>query len=216
MIKVVLKKFKKLIRLFNANVLVPILLALTYPLRASREKKFHTTPPPRTVLLSYFARGLGDCLYFSGLLKAIRLQFPAAKIQLAILAQMEIYFRENPYIDELIPCPDYYDSLQENLRYLRSALRHRKTGSIDLLLNFFPTLALEPVFWDVLIKKRYSIGIGDSIKRVFYDTSIPINWGKHYYESIPSGLHRTPWVCRECWRCEQGPSYYRQPSGHIV
>ncbi len=190
MLRLCLGKLHKLFRLLLTHIVSPVIVCLTLPIRHFRIKKYLSKEySPSSILISFFGRGLGDCLYFSGLLKTIRFHFPEAKLRLACLKQMESYFHGNPFIDELIPCPDY-EPLWNNFRqFLGSALQVRKKmGSVDLLLNLCPTLALEPAIWDSLIPKKYSVGIGDSLKRVFYDEFVPIDWSKHFYEAMLDGL----------------------------
>lgn len=182
-----IKKIKKLNRLFWAHIITPVLLLLTFPIRACRKKRFEKNFPPKTILISFFGRGLGDSIYLAGHLKKIRSRFPGSKIQLAILEQLEPYFRGNPFLDEILACPDFYNGFSASLRFYQSALKLRKHKP-DLLVNLSPTLAMLPVFWDFLMAKRYSIGIGDSLKRLFYDQPVPIDWRKHYYLSIQNGL----------------------------
>lgn len=182
------KKIKKLNRLFWALVFTPIVLLCTAPFRAHRKRKFQQSGDPQTILISFFGRGLGDCIYFSGALKFLRARFPKAKIQLAFLKQFESYFGHNPYVDEFIACPDYFESLPGTLKFYQSAWQVRRRGPVDLFLNLCPTLMMAPVFWDYLIPKRYSIAVGDSLKRLFYDTPVPIDWKRHYYECTLNGL----------------------------
>ncbi|MCH7801009.1 MAG: right-handed parallel beta-helix repeat-containing protein [Chloroflexi bacterium] len=47
-----------------------------------------------------------------------------------------------------------------------------------------------PSLWEFFIRKRYSVGIGDSVKRLFYDTPVSINWNIHYFEAIRNGMIR--------------------------
>lgn len=188
MLRLYYKKLKKLNRLFWAQAFTPLILFLTAIPRARREKKFRAAEPPHTILISFFGRGLGDSIYFSGVLKIIRSRFPKAKIQLAFLNQLTPYFNGNPYVDEFIACPDYYQGLRGFFNFYQSAWKRRRKGPVDLLLNLCPTLLMPPVFWDFFIQKRYSIGVGDSLKRLFYDTPVPIDWTIHYYESALRGL----------------------------
>jgi len=189
MIRIITQKFQKLFRLIISNGLVPVILALTYPLRAYYEKKFQRAPAPQSILISFFARGLGDCVYFSGILNALRDKFPEAHIELALLAQMENYFKGNPFVDGLVPCPDYaHSGLRGLVRFLKSALARRKKGQVDLLVNLLPNLMTIPALWDFLISKRFSICVGDSLKQIFYDRPVPINWNIHFYDALTEGL----------------------------
>ncbi len=194
LLQLLISKWLKLCQLATAYVVTPVILGLTKPVRSLRARRYGAKGnPPVSILLSFFGRGLGDCLYFSGLLKTIRFHYPEAKIRLACLKQMENYFLGNLYIDELIPCPDYEPQGDNFRQFLGSALQVRKKmGSVDLLLNLCPTLALAPAIWDSFIPKKYSIGIGDSLKQVFYDEFVPINWGKHFYEAMLDGLKPLP------------------------
>lgn len=185
-----ISKCLKLARLTFAFVVTPLLLSLTKPFRLRKTRRYRSKMnPPSSILLSFFGRGLGDCLYFSGLLQTIRFHFPTAKTRLACLKQMESYFQGSPWIDELLPCPDYAPQGNNLRQFLGSALQIRKKiGLMDLLLDLCPSLALEPALWGTLIFKKYSIGVGDSLKRVFYDQYVPINWRKPFYEAALDGL----------------------------
>lgn len=187
MLRLFYKKLKKLNRLFWAHAFTPSILFLTAIPRARREKQFRSAEP-RTILISFFGRGLGDSIYFSGVLKIIRSRFPRAKIQLAFLKQLAPYFNGNPYVDEFIACPDYYQGIRGFFNFYQSAWKRRQRGPVDLLLNLCPTLLMLPVFWDFFIQKRYSIGVGDSLKRLFYDSPVPIDWTIHYYECVLRGI----------------------------
>ncbi|HLD50599.1 MAG TPA: glycosyltransferase family 9 protein [bacterium] len=141
------------------------------------------------MLISFLSRGLGDCIYLGALLGPLRRRFPAAEISLAILAHHEHYFRGNPFIDRVLPCPDYEQKFPQNfLNFLNSSLRIGQKERFDLLLDLCPTLALEPALWSALIPKTFSIGTGDSVKRIFYDFPVSINWQKHFYEALAEGL----------------------------
>jgi ADP-heptose:LPS heptosyltransferase len=188
--KLLLCRLSKLFRIFASRIVTPLILFLARPVRAYRARKYSLdVSSPATILISFFSRGLGDSIYFSGILKEVRHRFPKARIKLAILAHMEDYFLANPLIDELFPCPDYQPHRRNQLQFLRSALKIRqRVGRVDLLLNLCPTLALEPALWDCLIKTQFSIGIGDSLKRIFYDKFVPIDWKEHFYESMLGGV----------------------------
>lgn len=179
----------KMLKLIIDRVLVPIVLLSTYPFRQLRNKRFSPNGASQHyILISFFGRGLGDCVYFSGILKELRKKYPDSKFHLAIFTQMKDYFIRNPYLDEIIICPDYYQRpLPETWKYLRSAFRERKKRQYDLLINLVPTLFSMPGLWDFIIKKKFSIGLTDSLKKIFYDLPIQINWNKHFFDAILEG-----------------------------
>lgn len=179
---------KRVNRFFWAALVTPLVLAVTFSVRKTREKKFLVGPEPSVVLVTYFGRGLGDCIYFSGVLKSLRERFPKAKIELAILQQFEIYFRGNPYVDEILACPDYYKDFKGFFRFLGSSLARRQKGRVDLFIDLLPNMMIMPPVWSCGISKQYSIGIVDFIKTWFYDKPVPINWKVHFYDSIAEGL----------------------------
>lgn len=162
------------------------LLLLASPLRAWKHRKFSASQiAPRTVLLVFFGRGLGDSLLFTGILESVRKRFPKAELRLATFSQMEGYFRNNPFVDVLIPCPDYFGKGVSGFsRILSSALEVRKKGPVDLLIDLLPNRDLGSVLWSLIVAKRYSVGIGDPPKQLFYDLPIPIDWKRHYFETL--------------------------------
>ncbi len=185
MILRILRKIRRLFTGFFYPLITALILALTSPFRKRHaENYFHSALPPQKILISFFGRGLGDCIYFSGLLPSLRNHFRNAKIHLAILDQMKSFFDGNPCFDELICCPDYRENYWG---FMSSALRLRK-NTYDLLLSPCPTNLMPPAVWDFLIKKRFSIGIGDSLKQLFYDLPLAINWKVPFYESMLEGL----------------------------
>ena len=183
----VLRVLRRLVLSLVINSLALTVLCITYPIRSFRIKTYLSSQPnPKIVLLAFFGRGLGDCIYFSGLLMSIRKKFPSARIRLAILSQMKDYFSGNPFVDEILPCPDYFNgSFREYIRYFSSA---RNVGPVDILLELCPNLLLAPGVWSWIVPKRLSIGIGDSLKRIFYDKPVPIEWQKPFFEAMLPGL----------------------------
>ena len=186
----ILSKLRKAAFLLLINPATRIILFLTSPLRILRRKRFYAAgPSPRTILISFFGRGLGDCIFFSGVLEGVRKRFPNAHIRVAILVQLEKYLKGNPFVDALVPCPDYsWTEGSSYWRFITSALQIRREGPVDLLIDLCPTLALMPGLWGFLISKRYSIGIADPLKNIFYDHSISINWKKHFFDCMLEGL----------------------------
>ncbi len=186
----ILYRIRKFFTFLTARGLVPFLLLLSAPLRRSRKINFERCAEPEKVLVSFLGRGLGDCIYMGAALGAIRRRFQNARITLAVLSHHELYFRGNPFLDRLIACPDYEQNFPHNLlRFLASAPRELgQKARFDLLLDLCPSLALEPALWSFFIPCHFSIGTGDSLKRLFYDAPVSIDWNRHFYEAILEGL----------------------------
>ncbi len=185
----ILIKLNYRVRSFSARLLTACVLCLTFPCRRLREYRFRQSPkPPRTILVSFLGRGLGDAIYFSGILKSLRVRFPEATIELAVRENVASYFRANPFVTEIISCPDYYGSLKGLNGFFKLAWARRKKKKVDLLLNLLPNLMLAPALWDAIVRKKYSIGAADSLKRIFYDRAVPIRWNVHFFETLTDSL----------------------------
>lgn len=185
--------FIRLWKVFVSAIVYPaanVVLFTTSPIRRFRQKRFLSEgASPRSLLVVYLARGLGDCIFFSGVLEGIRNRFPHSKIRLVILTQWEKYFEGNPNINQIIPCPDYFgQGLSGSLRFLRSAIQLRKDGPVDLYLELLPSLMLMPALWSLFVPKRYSVGIGSPLKQLFYDRPVSIKWNQHFFDCLRDGV----------------------------
>ncbi|GEM_PF-4656508 len=184
--QVVGSKFKKLFFRFVFYPFCRLLLLISAPLRALKRRRFLSfKEAPATVLLVFFGRGLGDSLLFTGILESVRKRYPKAELRLATFSQMESYFRDNPFVDVLIPCPDYFGKgVLGCARFLSSALEACKKGPVDLLIDLLPNRDLGSVLWSLIAAKRYSVGVGDPPKQLFYDLPVSIDWKRHYFEAL--------------------------------
>jgi GT2 family glycosyltransferase/ADP-heptose:LPS heptosyltransferase len=153
-----------------------------------RFRFYHSVREIKQILIIYMAEGLGDCILFSGILPAIRTRFKNSKTNLLIFERFGEYFLGNPYIDQLFLYPDYR-YVQKGLRgFIGYSREIKKHCSLDVGIDLLPNRFIKPAIFTWFIPKRLSIGFDYSIKKLFYDIPVKIDWGKFFYYAIFDAL----------------------------
>ena len=169
------------------NLLINIVFRLLYipvwPWHLFKRLKFrYFKGKLNEILIIYLAEGLGDCILLSGVLPAIREKFKDAKINLLVFERFKEYFQDDPYVDRLFTYSDYRYAKYGFRKFLAYSRCIRKQCLPDILIDLLPNRFIKPAIFSGFIPKKLSIGFDYSIKRLFYDISVKINWNKYFYD----------------------------------
>lgn len=171
------------IRGIPLNILIWLMAIILYPWHFFRRSIFyHLRYKGNQILIIYMAEGLGDSILFSAVLPAIRKKFNNAKINLLIFDRFIEYFQNNPYIDQLFTYPDYRYAKYGFRKFLAYSRYVNRQCVPDILIDLLPNKFIKPAIFSWFIPKKLSIGFNHSIKKLFYDICVKVDWNKYFYD----------------------------------
>ena len=130
------------------------------PLFIRRQGPVPTPPSPKNILIVRLDH-LGDVLPATGIPKALKESFPAARVTFLTSSWAAPLLADNPFVDELLlwDAPWFARGLREDRRGVVSLTRQLKQKRFDLGLSLRGDARENALLWAAGVKERVGFGI---------------------------------------------------------